>query len=554
MKDKNIRLALSLLLLTAFGTARAASEHWTWNAHEYPYNATFLAVISIEGVEQRSEQMEIGAFCNDICRGSIKCVYETSRDRYYAFLTVNGEAGMVMDFRLWNHLSDAEMDVTCETTYTFNPNDFLGLPSNPYVFSFTLNFEGPVYIGEATSTWSDPDSWRANIFPTPDDEVYIFTDCNVDTDAEVASLIVADGQTLTILPDNTMNVTGELVSNAPEDLVLLNGAQLLNDSENVNATMEIDIFSYGRDGVGGWYTIASPMDEMAIEGSGFLTPDYDLYRYDGTNLDNEEWENYKGNVADFTIFENGRGYLYANSNTFSPVFTGTLNHASVTCPLTYNDRPNDELDGFNLIGNPFPHNIYKGTGGAIDDAHLASGYYTLTNEGTWQVHTFEEPIRPGQGFLVKTTAATYLTITKSNAAASAETGSKGKALTFTVSGATGTDHAIAYFTQGAGLKKLRHRSVTAPTISIKGKEGDYAIAYVKGDSRSLELLFDPRQPGEFTLSVSVDDAEFGYLHLIDTETGDETDLLATPTYTFKARPDERVDRFRLVFKVEESAD
>ena len=56
-----ITSAMLVLLLAALGQVHAEGEHWTWNPHEYSFNSTFVAVINIDGVEQRSDQLEIGA-------------------------------------------------------------------------------------------------------------------------------------------------------------------------------------------------------------------------------------------------------------------------------------------------------------------------------------------------------------------------------------------------------------------------------------------------------------------------------------------------------------
>ena len=73
MKNRNIRLFLLLSLLAMVHTAMAEGEHWTWNPNQYPNNAIFTAVITIDGEEQRSDQLEIGAFCDETCRGSVIC-------------------------------------------------------------------------------------------------------------------------------------------------------------------------------------------------------------------------------------------------------------------------------------------------------------------------------------------------------------------------------------------------------------------------------------------------------------------------------------------------
>ena len=139
MKTGVIKSTVILWFLFAvFGQVHAEGEHWTWNPHEYSFNATFVAVINIDGVEQRSDQLEIGAFYGEACRGSVKCVYEELKDRYFAYLVVNGEDDMLMTFRLWNHATNSELNVACDVTYSFNMNDFFGTPNNPYVFSFVF--------------------------------------------------------------------------------------------------------------------------------------------------------------------------------------------------------------------------------------------------------------------------------------------------------------------------------------------------------------------------------------------------------------------------------
>ena len=337
-------------------------------------------------------------------------------------------------------------------------------------------------------------------------------------------------------------------------MVIKDGAQLINASANVAATMEKDITAYNNSNPDGWYTIASPMNEMAVAGSNFLTPSYDLYRFNETSLNHKEWENYKSNLEDFTTFENGRGYLYANGNAFSPTFTGTLNASSVSIPLTCTERPNDQFSGFNLIGNPFPHEIYKGEGGAIDNANLASGYYTLTNEGTWEVHSFDDAIQPGQGILVKATAPTNLTIAKSNDEAYSESGEakmETAMLRISVEGDDGKDRAYVYFGQGIGLDKVEDFGQYAPSIAIRAENRDFAIAHLDKKSDVIELVFTTPNSGDATLKVNAINSDFDSLHLFDSSTGTDIDLLQQSSYTFSASAQAGERHFKLLYKQSE---
>ena len=530
--------------------ATGNENHWVPNDSNYENNMTLTGVIQINGVEQQSTTLEVGVFCGEECRGVGMATCFSPTQRYVVQLLIFGESGDQMTFKLYDHAIGQELNLTSPEPVAFLANGY-GTLGNPYV----LNFTGEVAFRFITAgTWSTSANWQGGTLPGANDIVFIDANCQLDMTTEVSDLTISNGQSLTLQPDKTLTVTGDLTNTSTAGLVIRDGAQLINASDNVAATMEKDIAAYSDSNPDAWYTIASPMDEMPIAESGFATPEFDLYRFNESNLTDEEWENYKANLADFTTFENGRGYLFANSNAFSPAFTGTLNASAVTCPLSYTERPNDPLSGFNLIGNPFPHDIYKGTGAAIDNANLASGYYTLTNEGTWQVHTFEDAIHPGQGILVKATAPTVLTIVKSTAIATAETGGAKRGtspLSISVEGANGLDRAFVYFGRGNNMEMMGGFVAQEPSLWIRDNGKDYAIAHEENVCETLELCFSCQQTGDFTLTVDRNETRFEYLQLIDHVTGMTVDLLEQPTYGFHATGREPDARFSIRFKVTE---
>lgn len=380
--------------------------------------------------------------------------------------------------------------------------------------------------------------------------LYMFAKCEL-ISGTMESLPIADptkmfvveaGHTLSVDNLSTVNVS---------NLILEDGAQLINASQNVQATMQKAVTGYDHvETSNGWYTVASPMVASAVEvGSNLVFPNYDLYAFDETNLTNEEWRNYKNNTENgFTAFEAGRGYLYANSNTFTPVFKGTLNHADVAVTLTYTDTRADELKGFNLVGNPFPHNIYKGVGGAINDGRLAAGYYVLTNGGEWEAKTYQDAILPGQGILVQTSEAGPLTISKTVAVATAETSSREGLghVALRITDGNAEDAAYVFGGLVGNLRKINHLNANSPMLSVVRDNERFAIAGIESGCESVDLRFDNHKAGTFNLTVDPMEWEGHYLHLIDNITGTETDLLHTPSYTFSATGDEHPFRFRLV--------
>ena len=63
----------------------------------------------------------------------------------------------------------------------------------------------------------------------------------------------------------------------------------------------------------------------------------------------------------------------------------------------------------------------------------------------------------------------------------------------------------------------------------------------------MPVNFKAEKNGTYTLGFNTENVEMGYLHLIDNRTGNDVDLLATPSYTFDALTTDYASRFKLVF-------
>lgn len=134
---KNLLLT-ALLLLT--GTCLKAQTHW--HAVDPPgssgLNAAVTGIIEIDGIEQFNDQLEIGVFHGDECRGASLSSYVVL-DRYMVFLTVYGLEGEEDVFRIYDHSIEMELDVTCAQTFIYHNDESLGTIFDPYVFGFQTN-------------------------------------------------------------------------------------------------------------------------------------------------------------------------------------------------------------------------------------------------------------------------------------------------------------------------------------------------------------------------------------------------------------------------------
>lgn len=352
--------------------------------------------------------------------------------------------------------------------------------------------------------------------------------------ASVSTLNLDTNDKMTIAEGSKLTVSGALNNEVAANLVLENGAQLINDSENVAATVKKTIQPYTNGKHDGWNLIASPITG-SIEPSadnGLLAHDYDLYLFDQTQA--AEWRNYEANPKPFTTIDHKVGYLYANNNVTTLTFAGTLAGNAEPTELTL--AAETEFAGFNLIGNPYPCNAYINRPFYVVD-------YDAENDNAKFV-LGENPIAPCAAILVQATTEGE-SIDFSKAALS-----KGAKIAVKLSQAkqrniSPIDQVRITFQQGNQIVKYPQKSSTS-TICIPQDGKEFAVAYADGQTEK-PINFKAAHNGTYTLNIEIDNLELEYLHLIDNLTGNDVDLLTTPSYTFEAQTTDYASRFRLVF-------
>ena len=377
------------------------------------------------------------------------------------------------------------------------------------------------------------------------DIVANFMSNTVSADKTIASLTL--NGTVTINSGKTLTVTGDITQPSGSTIVINNTGQLVNSTSGITAKVTKNITQWNEDSKTGWHAISTPVDNVTFANVSNLTPanSYDVYRLNEVTM---TWENSQDSHNIFSAFENGRGYLYRKGNNTAIEFNGTLNVGPVDypLPLTYTAK------GFHLIGNPYPHNIYKGAGAAIPDTYLEEGFYTLTSEGGWIAGTdHTTPIAPCQAIVVQALSDvpdnTTLTITKTTAAGSGKDFDDN--IMFAVSNSNYEDVAYAVFKEGHGLNKIEHRNDEIQKLYINHNGEDFAIANIGEDTRMFDLNFHSATIGQYTMKIHVNGG-FSYLHLIDRIAGNDVDLLVDSEYRFIGAPNDAENRF--VVKLEYS--
>ncbi len=109
-----------------------AATWWNPDGGSYADNMSVMAVVEVNGEEVRSEGVELGAFSQGECRGAVRLLYVAPLDRYVAFLTVHGEDGDGLSFRLKND----EGVLFASDRAVFAKDAVLGSTAEPYVLRF----------------------------------------------------------------------------------------------------------------------------------------------------------------------------------------------------------------------------------------------------------------------------------------------------------------------------------------------------------------------------------------------------------------------------------
>ena len=301
-----------------------------------------------------------------------------------------------------------------------------------------------------------------------------------------------------------------------------------------SAGFEKRIVGYG-DGNANWYLISSPVgqvnpsnvENMLTKGGEDKT--YDLYYFNPAATSGEEWVNRKGEndeIVDFDLMP-GQGYLYANLNTDTLRFTGAYEGDGT---VTLTKAGEEYFQAWNLVGNPFGV-----------PAYIDRSFYRMNEEGSAILpDTYSDAIGLMEGvFVIASEDGEQMTF-------STEAPGEKANLAINVSqGRSVADRAIITFGESSALPKFQlNQNSTKVYIPQEGK--DYAVVSA-GEIGEMPVNFKAESNGTYNMNFTSEAVNFSYLHLIDNMTGNDVDLLATPSYSFDALTTDYASRFRLVF-------
>ena len=276
---------------------------------------------------------------------------------------------------------------------------------------------------------------------------------------------------------------------------------------------------------------------------GFVSMTYKYRDETPYNMMNETYSVSTSTVRANTIFK----ALGGQGESITISFIGELKNGSATVNVPLSYTTGHALQGFNLVGNPYAHNVTS-----YASVNVANGCYVM-NEAKDDLIVSEiseeNPLKPAEGFFVKATAA-----------GASITFNPGRGSTATQSGTIRVelmendkliDRLLVKTAEGQPLEKfsLNERRTR---LFAQGERQELAIVPCEGNEQAVN--FKAAKNGKYTISVNADGMDFSYLHLIDNLTGADVDLLAEPSYTFEAKTSDYASRFKLVFSACGDAD
>ena len=386
---------------------------------------------------------------------------------------------------------------------------------------------------------------KAYIYVRDNDNDYEFY-----SPTSLTSVTIAATETYTVESGQILEVTGTLTNNGTAaNLIIKDGGQLI--SGPVQGTMQKEITAYTSGGVvnDNWKLIASPLANAPVT-IATAAGNYDLYVYDEST---HHWLNQRVPANSITNFTPGRGYLYANETNQTLQFAGELNYSTFAgYPLSFAGE--GILQGLNLVSNPraYQNDMWiSASGVAVGDVNYlmmkadGTGFTAGTTDANGKIS-----VLPLRGLFVQATATgqTWVdeSVPSSKGIAKSENTENSGILTLNLLGnGSLIDNAIVRLGKGHNLGKVVLNE-NSTKLYISQGSNEYAIVRSVAQGE-LPVNFKAAENGSYTLSIETKNVDLNYLHLVDKLTGNDIDLLMTPSYTFEAKTGDNENRFRLVF-------
>lgn len=173
--------------------ANNQAMHWTFNEYEFPQNMTVTAIVKIDNMEIANENLQVAAFIDNKCRGTINLILDRTTNRYYAYMTILGDGvtdfNKQITFKCYNPATGKEL-VAPDNTLKYISDSNYGEATNPYVIAFyELSTDNMELAGKDRVIYPNPVMNTLNFNYDPEEiEMLEIVDCTGRTLIRTSSL------------------------------------------------------------------------------------------------------------------------------------------------------------------------------------------------------------------------------------------------------------------------------------------------------------------------------------------------------------------------------
>jgi hypothetical protein len=249
-------------------------------------------------------------------------------------------------------------------------------------------------------------------------DVYIYSDYTITSDADANNVGINTGTTLTLNSSTSLDVNSDLTINGNFN-INSGGSLKVNGSSTGNITYNRTLATTN------WYLISSPVvgqDKDAFVtasglAAGSIGSNVGFADYNNTS---EAWSYYQSGTSGSGAFTQGQGHSVKLASAGDVVFTGTFNDSDASISVSKN------TNGFNLIGNPYLASV------SVSELLSLTNNSDLLSELTVWLWNQESSsyvqknfvadleIAPGQAFFISANTSGSFSITESMQSHSAE--------------------------------------------------------------------------------------------------------------------------------------
>lgn len=274
-----------------------------------------------------------------------------------------------------------------------------------------------VWEGSTSSDWNTASNWRNGSVPAATDNVSVARGRNVlvinespEAPAACMHLEIQSGATAVINAGMALTVYGDLNNSGTLTLLSTPDASAsLIVYGTVKGVVNVNRYITGyNDELHGWHLLSSPVASQEISSFHTAGSGNDFLKWDEAN---SKWVNRTaldgGINGDFeTVFSPGTGYMIANTDNSTQIFTGVPNNSDISFSgLSFTGTSTHS--GWHLLGNPFPSAlIWNNTTWNLSNVDATAKIWQESSASYLDIEPVSGIIPAMQGFFVHANQST----------------------------------------------------------------------------------------------------------------------------------------------------